>query len=72
MTAFARRTFVVQIHADGVATLENLDTRERVPIAELTDVGPRIERWLSEAVGAEQTAPGEEGRPRACGPRATR
>jgi hypothetical protein len=41
-----RRTFVVQIHADGTATVENLRTRERVPIA-IPAVGARIEAWLA-------------------------
>jgi hypothetical protein len=42
-----RRTFVVQIHADGTATVENLRTRERVPIA-IPAVGARIEAWLAD------------------------
>lgn len=42
-----RRTFVVQIHADGKATVENLRTRERVPIA-IPAVGARIEAWIAD------------------------
>jgi len=42
----SRRTFVVQIHADGTATVENLATRERVPIA-ISVLGDQIEAWLA-------------------------
>jgi hypothetical protein len=44
----ARYSFVVQVHPDGVSTVENIATRERVKIAGLEEVGPRIERWLEE------------------------
>jgi hypothetical protein len=44
----ARYSFVVQVHPDGVSTLENIATRERVKIAGLEEVGPRIECWLEE------------------------
>ena len=58
-----RYSFVVQVHPDGVSTLENLATRERVRIAGLDEVGPQIERWLAElpvdellpAAGQEET-----------------
>ena len=43
-----RHTFVVQVHPKGVSTLENLATHERVRIAEVSAVGPQIERWLGE------------------------
>ncbi len=43
-----RYSFVVQVHPDGVSTLENLATRERVKIEGLEEVGPRIEGWLEE------------------------
>jgi hypothetical protein len=46
-----RRTFVVQIHADGTATVENLRTHERVPIA-ISALGARIEAWLADEDGA--------------------
>jgi hypothetical protein len=46
-----RRTFVVQIHADGTATVENLRTHERVPIA-ISALGARIEAWLADDDGA--------------------
>ena len=48
MTPRARYSFVVQVHPAGVSTLENIATRERVKIAGLEEVGPRIERWLEE------------------------
>jgi hypothetical protein len=41
-----RYTFVIQIHPDGPSTLENLSTREQVPVSDLAAVGPQIERWL--------------------------
>ena len=44
-----RYTFVVQVHPDGVSTLENLTTQERLRVLELASVGPQIERWLAEA-----------------------
>ncbi len=42
-----RYTFVIQIHPDGLSTLENLSTHERVRISELSAVGPQIEQWLA-------------------------
>lgn len=41
-----RHTFVLQIYPEGVSTLENLTTRERVQVAALTAVAPQIETWL--------------------------
>jgi hypothetical protein len=43
-----RYTFVIQVHPEGISTLENLSTRERVRLDELAEIGPRIERWLGE------------------------
>jgi hypothetical protein len=43
-----RYTFVIQIQPEGVSTLENLSTYERVQVSDLTAVGPQIERWLQE------------------------
>jgi hypothetical protein len=42
-----RYTFVVQIHANGPSTLENLSTHEVIPVSDLTAIGPQIERWLA-------------------------
>jgi hypothetical protein len=42
-----RHTFVIQVHAEGPCTLENLSTRERVPVSDMAAVGPQIERWLA-------------------------
>jgi hypothetical protein len=53
-----RYSFVVQVHPDGLSTLENLATRERVKIAQLDEVGPRIENWLAE-LQSDQGEPGE-------------
>jgi hypothetical protein len=43
-----RFTFLVQIHPEGISTLENLGTHERVRISELEAIGPQIERWLAD------------------------
>jgi hypothetical protein len=72
-----RFTFVVQVHPDGIKTLENLSTHERVPVTELVEIGPMIERWLelldegerasSAPGGHHRTGPGSDppsGRPR--------
>jgi hypothetical protein len=57
-----RYTFVVQIHPEGISTLENLSTQERVRLDELDAVGPQIERWLAEEPdsAATRVAPGIE------------
>jgi hypothetical protein len=47
----ARQTFVIHVHADGPSTLENLGTRERVAVSDLSTVGTQIERWLDESDG---------------------
>jgi hypothetical protein len=54
-----RFTFVVQVHPDGIKTLENLSTHERVPVAHLAEVGPQIERWLATVGDAHARASGE-------------
>jgi hypothetical protein len=41
-----RYTFVIQVHPDGISTLENLATHERVQVSDLATVGPQIQRWL--------------------------
>jgi len=41
-----RYTFVIQVHADGPSTLENLNTHELISVPDLDAVGPQIERWL--------------------------
>jgi hypothetical protein len=52
-----RYTFVVQVHPEGISTVENLGTHERVRLAELTAVAPQIERWLAEASEELMPAP---------------
>ena len=42
-----RYTFVVQVHPDGISTLENLSTHERIQIVDFAAVGPQIEAWLA-------------------------
>lgn len=44
-----RRTFVLQVRPDGSSTLENAATGERARLADLSAVGPTVERWLAEA-----------------------
>lgn len=51
----SRYTFVVQVHPDGISTLENLSTHERVQVSDLTEIGPRIEGWLAEQREAESS-----------------
>jgi hypothetical protein len=50
----ARYTFVVQVHPEGISTLENLSTQERVLIADLETVGPQIQVWLATLTRASQ------------------
>ena len=52
-----RYTFVVQVHPDGVSTLENLSTSERVPIGEMAEVGVQIDRWLAAAAATSLAEP---------------
>jgi hypothetical protein len=59
-----RYTFVVQIHPDGLSTLENLSTHERVRVSDLTTVGPQIEQWL-EALTPATAVQSSEGKERA-------
>ena len=48
-----RYTFVVQVHPDGISTLENLATHERIQIVDFATVGAQIEAWLASlAVGS--------------------
>ena len=56
-----RYTFVVQIHPDGLSTLENLSTHERIRVSDLAIVGPQIERWLEGLTSptTSRTAEGE-------------
>jgi hypothetical protein len=57
-----RYTFVLQVHPNGHSTLENLSSHERVPVADLGEVGPQIERWLAELEGsAGRGSPSEDG-----------
>ena len=51
-----RYTFVIQVHPGGISTLENVSTQERIPLDDLDEVGPRIERWLAELADAERVA----------------
>jgi hypothetical protein len=61
MPVAQRHTFIVQVHPEGLATLENLATRERVQVHELASVGAQIERWLRAPAAAEQPRSGSPG-----------
>jgi hypothetical protein len=43
-----RYTFVIHVHPEGISTVENVSTGERIALSELTEVAPRIEHWLAE------------------------
>jgi hypothetical protein len=59
-----RHTFVIQVHPEGLSTLENLSSHERVRITEMANVGPQIERWLEALRDTEQPSdrPADGGR----------
>ena len=66
-----RYTFVVQVHPEGISTLENLSSHERVRIEDMGAVGPQIERWLEEAGVSPRpasTAPAPSGSSPVSGP----
>jgi hypothetical protein len=50
----ARYTFVIQVHPEGISTLENLSTHERALITDLERVGSQIEDWLSQRTRRSQ------------------
>jgi hypothetical protein len=52
-----RHTFVVQVHPEGISTVENLTTHERVRVSDMAAVGPLLERWLSENDLGSEPAP---------------
>jgi hypothetical protein len=64
-----RYTFVVQVHPQGISTLENLSTHERVSLPELSVVGPQIERWLDLAPDGLRPVPGRSEQDRSESPR---
>lgn len=41
-----RYTFVIHVHPDGISTLENLVTHERIQIVDFAAIGAQIEAWL--------------------------
>jgi hypothetical protein len=51
-----RYTFVIQVHANGPSTLENLSTHEVIPVPDLSAVGPQVERWLAAMPSSAITA----------------
>jgi hypothetical protein len=46
--ATSRATFVVQVHEDGGAVLENVRTRECVWLRQLSEIAPHITGWLDD------------------------
>jgi hypothetical protein len=64
-----RYTFVVQVHPQGISTLENLSTHECIQVSELSVVGPQIEHWLAEASDGVSPAPGRSEPDRSESPR---
>jgi hypothetical protein len=59
-----RQTFVVHVRSEGVSTLENLATHERIRLPDLAAIGSQIERWLEQPaapppvpVASEEPAP---------------
>jgi len=50
----SRRTFVLQVYSDGLSTLENLGTRERVALTDLKALNAQVERWLAEPYSADR------------------
>jgi hypothetical protein len=62
-----RYTFVIQVHPDGLSTLENLATHERIQVSDLAAVGPQIEQWLGSLPGSSRRRSdgqsGTDGRP---------
>jgi hypothetical protein len=43
-----RYTFVIQVHPEGISTLENLSTHELIRLDQLAEIGPHLERWLAQ------------------------
>ena len=56
-----RYTFVVQVHPAGISTLENLSTRERIQVVDLSAVGRQIEEWLESLARTEQVTTALDG-----------
>jgi hypothetical protein len=46
--ATSRETFVVQVHEDGGAVLENVRTREFVWLSQLSEIAVQITGWLDD------------------------
>jgi hypothetical protein len=46
--ATSRETFVVQVHEDGGAVIENLRTRECVWLSRVSEIAPQITRSLDD------------------------
>lgn len=53
----ARRSFVVQVNADGATTVEDVLTQERVGVASIAEVPSRIAAWLPPEEGRAEAGP---------------
>ena len=58
--ATSRATFVVQVHEDGGAVLENVRTRECVWLSQLSEIAPHITGWLDDPEPHPATGPASE------------
>jgi hypothetical protein len=63
--ATSRETFVVQIHEDGGAVLENVRTRECVWLGQLSEIAVHITGWLDDP--ERHVAAGPAGEPHSPG-----
>lgn len=53
-----RQTYVVSFHEeDGHLLLEEVRTQRRVRLAELSDIGEQIRRWLEQGAADESAGP---------------
>jgi hypothetical protein len=58
--AISRETFVVQVHEDGGAVLENVRTRECVWLSQLSEVAAHITGWLDDPERHPRSGPASE------------
>ena len=57
MVSPAPRSFLLTVHEPGSAVLEDLRTGQRVHVADLAEVGPRVAGWLDATRGDESPRP---------------
>ncbi len=59
-----RETFLVQVHEDGGAVLENVRTRECVWLSQISEIAVQITGWLDDP---ERPGAGSAGEPHPSG-----